>query len=170
MTGSQTRKARKSSRSVRRRRGTGAPAPSSHRAGHSGSGRSLELERGALTPFVMLLCVALLAVLALVVDGGRALSARETALSEAEQAARVGAAQLSVASMHAGLTSFQVASATAAAEQYMAASGHPGSAAVVGTCVVATIRTYRLATPLLALVGIDDIPVSASAAATVVVG
>ena len=95
----------------------------------------------------MLICVALIAVLALVVDGGRALSARETALSEAEQAARVGAAQLSVASLHAGLTTFQVATATAAAEQYMAASGHPGSAAVVGTCVVATVRTYDL--PLL---------------------
>ena len=62
-----------------------------------------------MTPFVMLLCVALLAVLALVVDGGRALSARETALGDAEQAARVGAAQLSVASMHAGLTNFQAA-------------------------------------------------------------
>jgi hypothetical protein len=32
------------------------------------------------------------------------------------------------------------------------------------------VRTYGLATPLLALVGIDDLPVSASAAAAVVVG
>ncbi len=118
----------------------------------------------------MLLCVALIALLALVVDGGRALSAREAAFSEAEQAARVGAAQLSVASLRAGLTAFQVAGAIAAAEQYMAASGHPGSAAVVGTCVVATVGTYGLSTPFLALVGIDDLPVSASAAATVVVG
>jgi len=86
----------------------------------------------------MLICVALIAVLALVVDGGRALSARETALSEAEQAARVGAPQLSVSSLHEGLTTFQVATATAAAEQYMAAAGHPGSAVVIGTCVVAT--------------------------------
>ncbi len=123
-----------------------------------------------MTPFVMLICVALMALLGLVVDGGRALSAREAALSEAEQAARVGAAQLSVASLHAGLTTFQVAGATAAAKQYMATSGHPGSAAVVGTCVVATVRTYRLATPFLALIGIDDLPVSASAAATVVIG
>ncbi|MGD0874014.1 MAG: hypothetical protein ABSA14_03360 [Acidimicrobiales bacterium] len=138
--------------------------------GSSPASRSLELERGALTPFVMLLCVAMLAVLALVVDGGRALSARQTALGEAAQAARVGAAQLSVASIHAGLTTFEVASAIAAAEQYMAASGHPGFATVSGTSVVATVRTYGLTTPLLALVGIDDIPVSASAAASVVVG
>jgi hypothetical protein len=72
--------------------------------------------------------------------------------------------------LHAGLTTFQVASATAAAEQYMAAWGHPGSAVVIGTAVVATVRTYELATPLLALVGIDSLPVSASASATVVVG
>jgi len=119
---------------------------------------------------VMLLCVALIAVLALIVDGGRALGAREAAFSEAEQAARVGATELSVASLHAGLTTFQVASATAAAEQYMAAAGHPGSATVIGSRVIATVRTYALATPLLALVGIQHLPVSASAAATVVVG
>jgi len=160
MTGSGTRRDRKPPRSVRRAQGSRP----------SGRGHSLERDSGALTPFVMLICVALIAVLALVVDGGRALSARETALSEAEQAARVGAAQLSVSSLHEGLTTFQVATATAAAEQYMAAAGHPGSAVVIGTCVVATVQTYGLATPLLALVGIDDLPVSASAAAAVVVG
>jgi hypothetical protein len=133
-------------------------------------GRSPELELGTLAPLVTLLCVALIAVRALVVDGGRALSARETTLTEAGQAARVGAAQLSVASLHAGLTTFQVASARAAAEQYTAASGHPGSAVVIGTAVVATVRTYELATPLLALVGIDNLPVSAPAPATAVVG
>ena len=133
-------------------------------------GRSLELEQGALTPFVLLLCVALMAVLALIVDGGRALSARQAAFAEAEQAARVGATQLSIASLHAGLTTLQIGSAEAAAEQYMSASGHPGSAVVVGGCVLATVRPYALATPLLALVGIDHLPVSASAGATAVVG
>lgn len=144
---------------------TAARTPRSSRRDHSG-----ELEQGALTPFVMLLCVALMAVLALIVDGGRALSARQAALSEAEQAARLGATQLSIASLHAGRTSFQIGNAEAAAERYMSASGHPGSAVVVGACVLATVRTYALATPLLALVGIDHLPVSASAAATVVVG
>jgi hypothetical protein len=128
------------------------------------------LEEGALTPFVMLLCVALIAVLALIVDGGRVLSARQAAFSEAEQAARVGAMQLSIASLHAGLTTIRVASAEATAEQYMSVAGHPGFAVVVGSRVIATVRTYALSTPLLALVGIDHLPVSASAAATVVVG
>jgi len=170
MTSLQAPSARKPPRSARRLRRTATAVQSARLSRLSKRGRSRELERGALTPFVMLLCVALIALLALVVDGGRALRARETALIEAEQAARLGAAQLSVASLHAGLTAFQVANATAAAQRYMAAAGHPGSAVVIGTSVVATVRTYALATPLLALVGIDDLPVSASAAATVLVG
>ncbi|HLN07208.1 MAG TPA: pilus assembly protein TadG-related protein [Acidimicrobiales bacterium] len=133
------------------------------------SRRASSPELGAVTPFVMLLCVALVALLALVVDGGRVLNARETALSEAEQAARAGAVQLSASSLHGGLTAVQVASAIATAERYMAASGHPGSATVAGTVVVTTVR-FLLPTPLLALVGISALPVSASAAATAVVG
>jgi len=149
---------------------TGFAMRSTSRWPRSGQGSSAQRELGALTPFVMLLCLALMAVLALVVDGGRALSARETALSEAEQAARVGAAQLSAASLRAGQTAFQVQSALAAGEQYMAASGHPGSVTVSGSIVVATVHTYQLPTPLLALVGIDHLAVSASASATAVVG
>jgi hypothetical protein len=41
---------------------------------------------------------------------------------------------------------------------------------VKGSVVVATVRTFPVATPLLALVGITSMPVSASASATVVVG
>jgi Flp pilus assembly protein TadG len=118
----------------------------------------------------MLLCVALVALLALVVDGGRTLSAREAALTEAEQAARLGAAQLSATSLHEGETAFEVTGAIAAAEQFMTASGHPGTAVVLGTQVVATVRTYKLATPLLSFVGFSSMPVSASASATAVVG
>ncbi|MGD0441359.1 MAG: hypothetical protein ABSB52_12140 [Acidimicrobiales bacterium] len=132
--------------------------------------RRAEPEQGSFTPFVMLLCVALMAVLALIVDGGRALGARDTAYLEAEQAARVGATQLSAASLHEGLTAFQIAGATAAAERYMSACGHPGSVVVAGSAVIVTVRAYALATPLLAMIGIDQLQVSASAAATVVVG
>jgi hypothetical protein len=105
-----------------------------------------------------------------VVDGGRALAAREAALGEAEQAARLGAAQLSVTSVHAGSTSLGAEEAVAAAEAYMAAAGHRGTAVVSGTSVVATVATFRLTTPLLAIVGIDTVGVSASASATSVVG
>ncbi len=127
-------------------------------------------DRGSVTPFVALLCAALLALIALVVDGGRALGAREAALGEAEQAARLGAAQLSATSLHAGLAALGSAEAVGAAEAYMAAAGHPGIATVIGTSVVATVETFRLSTPLLAIAGIDSLPVSASASATSVIG
>ena len=83
MTGSQSRAMPNWPGSVRRRQRTAALSDSWCRVGSSPASRSLELERGALTPFVMLLCVAMLAVLALVVDGGRGSSARQTALGEA---------------------------------------------------------------------------------------
>jgi len=127
-------------------------------------------ESGSVTPFVTVLCAALLALLAVVVDGGRALDARENALGEAEQAARLGAAQLSAASLRAGVATLAAAEAIGAAEAYMTAAGHPGTAVVMGTSVVATVRKFRLNTPLLALVGIDTFPISASASATSVVG
>ena len=127
-------------------------------------------ERGGVTPFVLLLCVALTALLGLVVDGGRALAAREAALTEAEQAARAGAAQLSGSALRRGATALQDERATAVAELYLAASGHPGSATVVGSTVVATVLPFLLPTPLLAFVGIDGVPVSASASATAVAG
>lgn len=125
---------------------------------------------GAVTPFVLVLCVALVALLGLVADGGRALAAREAAMTEAEQAARLGADQLSLASLHAGSIVVSTAAAVAAAEAYMAAEGHRGTAAVVGGRVVATVDTYPLSTPLLALVGIDSVAVGASASATTVDG
>lgn len=170
MTASDTHWLHVAPRDSLRRQRTVTPANRRRQATPSRLRGSPDLDRGAVAPFVMLLCVALFAVFALVVDGGRALSARETASAEAEQAARVGAAQLSVSSVHAGSTNFQVANAIAAAERYMAATGHPGYAAVIGTSLVATVRTYGLATPLLALVGVNDVSVSGSAAATAVAG
>jgi len=136
----------------------------------SRSRRALLPDSGSVTPFVTLLFTVLLALLALVVDGGRALGAREAALGEAEQAARLGAAQLSVTSLHAGLARLPTAEAVGAAEAYMAATGHPGTAVVMGTSVVATVHPFRLRTPLLAIVGIGSLPISVSASATSVVG
>ena len=140
-----------------------AAAPDGRRAQRRG-------DVGALTPFALLLCTSLVALLALVADGGRALAAREGALTEAQQAARVGAEQLSVAAIHDGSTAFATTSAIAAAEYLMAADGHLGTARVVHGQVQVTVSSYPLQTPLLALVGIDHIPVTASAEASPEVG
>ena len=123
---------------------------------------------GAVTPFLMLLVVALTAVLGLVAEGGQVMSAREAAAQEAEQAARAGASVLSAAKLRSGGIATGGPAAVAAAEELMAASGHPGLAWASGTSVTARIDPYEVATPMLAVVGILHIAVSAEASARAV--
>ncbi len=124
---------------------------------------------GSISAFVVLLLVALMALLGLVVDGGAALSARQSAADEAEQAARAGAGALSVEALRTGSLQLDPAAAVAAAESFAAAAGHPGTATVSGGVVTVQIH-YRMATEVLGLVGIDSLPVSAVASAADVQG
>ena len=110
-----------------------------------------------------------MALLGLVVDGGAALSARQSAADEAEQAARAGAGALSVEALRTGSLQLDPAAAVAAAESFAAAAGHPGTATVSGGVVTVQIH-YRMATEVLGLVGIDSLPVSAVASAADVQG
>src|ERR1035437_4087073 len=57
-------------------------------------------ESGQTIAFVVGITLALLLLIGLTVDGGRILSARERALDEAQEAARVGAQQLDQAALH----------------------------------------------------------------------
>jgi hypothetical protein len=125
-------------------------------------------DQGAVTALVVLLTATLTVLLGLAVDAGLALSARQAGYAEAEQAARAGAAALAAGALRSGAVAPGAGAAVAAAEQYMAAAGHPGTAVVRGDEVVATVLTYRVPTPLLGLVGIPSLAVSASAAATAV--
>jgi Flp pilus assembly protein TadG len=122
-----------------------------------------------LSAFVVLLLVALVALLGLVVDGGSALSARQSAADEAEQAARAGAGALSVEALRTGSLRIDPTAAVAAAEAFARDAGHPGTAWVVGGTVSVEIR-YRIPTEVLGLVGINSLPVSAVASAVDVQG
>jgi len=135
------------------------------------SGRHrLVTDRGSVTPFVLLVCVCLAALLGLLAEGGLALSARETAVAEAEQAARAGAAVLTPGTVRAGRTSNGGSSAIAVAEYLMALSGHPGTATAAGGVVTATVSPFRVSTPLLGLAGVGSISVTATASARAVAG
>jgi hypothetical protein len=127
-------------------------------------------DEGAVTPFVVLTVATLMALFGLAFDAGLALSAHQAAYGEAEQAARAGAAALSTASLRSGTVAPGSGAAVAAAERFMAASGHPGTAIVSGDEVFATVLPYRVSTPLLGLVGVPSLAVSATAAATAVTG
>ncbi|MGH3481879.1 MAG: pilus assembly protein TadG-related protein [Nocardioidaceae bacterium] len=53
-------------------------------------------ERGSITPFVIIVAIALLFLAALVIDGSRQLSARARAIAYAEEAARAGAQKINL--------------------------------------------------------------------------
>jgi Flp pilus assembly protein TadG len=126
-------------------------------------------EEGSVTAFVALLMVAMFVLLGLVVDGGSAVSAQQSALDEAEQAARAGAGALSVDALRSGSIQIDQQTAVATAEAFTVAAGHPGTATVSGGAVRVEIH-YRIATDILGVVGITSLPVSASASAVDVAG
>jgi Flp pilus assembly protein TadG len=121
-------------------------------------------ETGSVSAFVVLLMVTVMAMMGLVVDGGRAMSAQQSAFDEAEQAARAGAGALSVSALRAGSVQIDPAAAVTAAEDFTVADGHPG-VATVSDGVVRVQISYRIQTQVLGIVHITTLPVSASATA-----
>jgi len=119
---------------------------------------------GSVSAVVALLLVALFALVGLVVDGGAALTAHQSAVDEAEQAARAGEGALSVDALRNGSVALDPQAAIAAAEAFTVASGHPGTATVTGGVVTVSVH-YRVPTSVLGMVGIGSLPVSASASA-----
>jgi Flp pilus assembly protein TadG len=126
-------------------------------------------DHGAIAAFVVLLMIGLLALVGLVVDGGTALTSRQAAQVEAEQAARAAAGALSVDALRAGTIQIDTAAALATAHGFMAAAGHPGTAIVANGVVTVRIH-YQVPTAILGLIGINQLDVSAEAAAVNVGG
>lgn len=126
-------------------------------------------EGGALTAFVVVLAFALFVLAGLVVDGGRAITVRTSAEGEAAQAARAGAAQLSVEAVRDGTISLAPGPAAQAAQRYLDAVGRSGAVTVTGTTVGVTVRVVE-PTVILGVVGIDDLSFSVHATATDVHG
>jgi len=126
-------------------------------------------EDGQFLAMTVVLMTMFLALTGLVADGGRYLDAKQAAASEAEQAARAGAGFLDVSQLHAGNIALDPASAVTAAENYMATSGRPGTAWVVGNTVYAEI-SYRQPTQLLGIIGVGSLQITVTESATDVSG
>lgn len=127
-------------------------------------------DEGSATLFVVVLASALLATAGLVVDGGYALAARQEAAATAEQAARAGADALAGDGLRAsGPVLLDPAAATAAAQSYLAATGHTGTVAVKGQAVEVSVRITRR-TAILSAVGIDTVSSAATATAVGLTG
>ncbi len=126
-------------------------------------------QEGSITAFTVLMLVAVFVLMGLVVDGGAVLSAQQAASDEAEQAARAGAGALSVNALRTGVVELNQEEAIAAAQKFTVAAGHPGIA-TVSSGVVTVVIQYRIHTEILGSVGVESLPVSASASAVDVQG
>ena len=130
--------------------------------GHRAIHQPARADEGAITVFAVLLLVALMALLGLVVDGGSAFLAHQSAETEAEQAARAGAGALSIEGLRDGTVQLDNQAAVAVAEGFASAAGHPGTATVANGEVTVRIH-YRVPTAILGIIGIRSLPVSATA-------
>jgi len=126
-------------------------------------------EEGSFAVFVAVLAVGLFALFGLVIDGGRAVAAQNNAAGEAEQAARVGAGQISVDAIRLGTLEIDPAAATSAAQQYLRATGGAGVITVAGQTVTVHIQSAE-PTVILGIIGVRQISISATASATNVHG
>jgi len=141
----------------------------SGRGPRSSSPRPMD-ERGELTPFLVVFTVALLALFGVVVDGGEAISAKLSAESVAEQAARAGAAQLGQA-LRVGTVDPAPGPAVTAVDMTVADAGpaYRASTRVSGATVTVTVRE-RVRTSFLGLLGIPGFTIQATGTAMPVDG
>lgn len=127
-------------------------------------------EDGQVTAFVVAVLLALFVLAALVIDGGYTLAARRRAFNEANAAARAGAQALDVAEFRAtGSYLLQPHEAKAAAEGYLAATGHAGNVRVSGDTVAVEV-SFTQPMAMLKVLGIDDLSVTGRGEARLVPG
>jgi Flp pilus assembly protein TadG len=132
-----------------------------------------DAEEGTASVFVLGVVVVLMMVAGLVVDGGRAVNGRSAAMDAAEQAARVGANQLTLGSTRGlgGIRLDPMAARTAAVE-YLTVQGYDASGitVVADENQVTVIVRDEVPTVLLSLAMISSFEVEGRATARAVVG
>src|SRR5258708_31710407 len=113
-------------------------------------------DRGSVPLLLALLMVALLALIGLVIDGGRKLNQSASAHAIAQEAARAGAGMVdrSVA-YRSGTFGVDEAQALAAARAYLVSAGYTGSVSSEGTQKIRVTVPGRGRTPRLSPSGID---------------
>jgi len=126
-------------------------------------------DRGSLSILAVVLIPGLLIIIGLAVDGGAKVQATQRANAVADEAARAGGQALDRgAALDGGGVTLDVAVAVAAAQDYLAAAGVPGSVAVVDGDTLLVTTTVTEPTVLLDLIGIEAMTVSGSSTADLV--
>ncbi|GAA1109957.1 MULTISPECIES: pilus assembly protein TadG-related protein [Nocardiopsis] len=120
-------------------------------------------DRGTATAFLLIGALALLLFLALAIDTGLALAQKNRSFHLAQEAARVGAQEVDLATYRAdGSISLDPEAAAAAARAYLADTGTEGAVTVDGDTVTVTTTTDFT----FVLFPIGTHPVGATATAT----
>ena len=119
-------------------------------------------ERGSLSVYVVIIAAVLMLVAGLCIEGGRVLNARATMADQAEQAARAGVQQLSMAKLRgSGEASTDPSAASSAARSYLARSGAAKTSTVKASSDRVSVTVERdVPTTMLRLVGVPSIHVS----------
>jgi Flp pilus assembly protein TadG len=126
-------------------------------------------DEGTLTLFTAIVAIALLAVVAFVLDAGAKLQAGQQARGLAEEAARAGADAVNTSASSGPLT-VSPGQAIAAAQQYLSQAGHSGRVIVTGTTTVQVTVTVSSPAPLTAILGIGSVSATETATATLTQG
>ena len=126
-------------------------------------------ESGSLSVFVVALAFSLVVLIGLVVDGGRALAARQAAANVASEAAQAGASQVSVQSLRWDEVGADGVRASKVAEAYFTARGYGGSVRTLDDVVTVSVSATQ-PTAILGLIGIHEFHVAATASAVEVHG
>ncbi|UIX34302.1 MULTISPECIES: pilus assembly protein TadG-related protein [unclassified Streptomyces] len=122
-------------------------------------------ENGQVTPFVVILALAIVMFAGLVLDGGLALAAKVRAMGEAQEAARSGAQALDLAAYRDSSTVRLVpGQARTLAQTYLATTGDTGTVTVAGDTVTVTVTAHQN-TQLLGLLGLDSLTVTGTGSA-----
>ena len=121
-------------------------------------------DSGSLTAFLAVLCLALFVLIGLVVDGGRAVAERAAVGAETQEAARVGAGQVSVDALRTGQFEVDPSAAVTKAHSYLASVGLTGVVSVVGDTVSVRVVSSE-PTVILGVIGIDRIGITVTASA-----
>jgi hypothetical protein len=124
-----------------------------------------ERDRGVVTAFVLGLAMCFMVTAGMAVDGGRIVAARVEAADHAENAARVGAQQVTL--LRLGWRLLDPVKAKRAAEEYLRVRGISGQV-TVGLRTVTVTVTLTQQTTLLRMVGIGSRRVLASRTAELV--
>jgi hypothetical protein len=128
-------------------------------------------DTGSLTLLLTFLMVALLALVGLVIDGGRKLNQSANAYAIAQEAARAGAGMVDrSAAYRSGSFGVNEGQALTAARAYLASAGYTGSVSSDGTQQIRVTVTVTGRTLMLSLIGIDTMTSTGSAVASLVTG